>query len=248
MEHDARVKAHLKREDEAIRQGQDRLYPVLESLTDQVLSNFSETGEFIQPKPQLAETLVDALEVSWTSGILTGLDTFRSFDVKQDTPTTKALLTYMRLYGVSRAAKIINSTAAGLSREVLRGQRRGLSKAEIARNILNKLPQTVANRARIIAATEVHSAAQFGMHHEATRSGRSLTKTWITVEDDRVRDFSGGAQYSHRLMHNKRAGLERSFSVPSRDGSSELLRFPGDPNGSAGNIINCRCTVVYAEG
>jgi uncharacterized protein with gpF-like domain len=34
------------------------------------------------------------------------------------------------------------------------------------------------------------------------------------------------------------------FMVPSEHGP-EPLAFPGDPAGSPGNIINCRCAIAY---
>jgi hypothetical protein len=61
-------------------------------------------------------------------------------------------------------------------------------------------------------------------------------KGWLAALDGRERD-------AHRQAHidytEKGVGLEEPFIV-----SGEALMYPGDEAGSAGNIINCRCSVV----
>lgn len=54
---------------------------------------------------------------------------------------------------------------------------------------------------------------------------------WVTIGDSRVREAHVAADFTHRE--------NGYFSV-----GGELLRYPGDPDGSAGNIINCRCSAV----
>ena len=38
---------------------------------------------------------------------------------------------------------------------------------------------------------------------------------------------------------------DEKFRLTSASGTVEFLDFPGDPAGSAANIINCRCAVGY---
>ena len=40
-------------------------------------------------------------------------------------------------------------------------------------------------------------------------------------------------------MNQRRVGQSERFNV-----SGEMLSFPGDPKGRAGNVVNCRCTVA----
>ena len=43
-------------------------------------------------------------------------------------------------------------------------------------------------------------------------------------------------------------GLDEPFSVYGQEGDSEEdLQFPGDPDGSDGNVINCACGIGYAN-
>jgi hypothetical protein len=45
--------------------------------------------------------------------------------------------------------------------------------------------------------------------------------------------------FDHYNMNQIRVPLDKPFNV-----SGQNLMFPGDPNGSAGNVINCRCSVA----
>jgi len=83
----------------------------------------------------------------------------------------------------------------------------------------------------------------------AKRSTTELVKEWVTVEDGRVRDFGEGDgivdDFSHRSMNEVTVPLDQPFKVPMRTGATEELMYPGDPSGSAANVINCRCAQVY---
>lgn len=59
-------------------------------------------------------------------------------------------------------------------------------------------------------------------------------KGWLSQRDGKVRT----GVYDHLApdAENQIVALDQTFSV-----SGEDLRFPGDPSGSAGNVINCRC-------
>lgn len=64
----------------------------------------------------------------------------------------------------------------------------------------------------------------------------TVTKTWVTVLDERTRQ-------AHVIADGQMVVTDKPFNV---DG--ELLLFPGDSSlgASAGNIINCRCSVHYS--
>jgi hypothetical protein len=51
---------------------------------------------------------------------------------------------------------------------------------------------------------------------------------------------------SHEKMAEHDAiPLNESFDVGLRAGGTEKLMYPGDPEGSAENVINCRCVIGY---
>ena len=98
-----------------------------------------------------------------------------------------------------------------------------------------------------IARTEVIGASNWSTHagagEAATEMGLDLVKEWIATRDERTRDMIDD-EFDHRAMDGKLRRMDQPFMVPSTFGS-EPLQFPGDPAGSAGNIINCRCTIAY---
>ena len=47
---------------------------------------------------------------------------------------------------------------------------------------------------------------------------------------------------AHLAVHGQAQPLTSPFIV---DG--EKLQYPGDPTGSAGNVIQCRCTMTFRE-
>lgn len=92
-------------------------------------------------------------------------------------------------------------------------------------------------RGETIARTEVHGAASRTGNETAAalHAEVPLLKTWVAYLDDRTRD-------AHAEADGQQVGFDEPFEV---DG--EELDYPGDPAGSAENVINCRCAVVYDE-
>ena len=63
-------------------------------------------------------------------------------------------------------------------------------------------------------------------------------KVWISVQDSRTRRRPKD-KYDHLHMEGIRVDAKDSFIV-----SGEEMMYPGDPKGSEGNVINCRCAVA----
>jgi hypothetical protein len=93
-------------------------------------------------------------------------------------------------------------------------------------------------RAATIARTETHAAATYAAgetaKYIASETGIKVKKRWSPALDERTR-------ISHAAMAGKPAiGLSEKFVV-----NGEKLERPGDPKGSPGNVINCRCGLVH---
>ena len=88
-------------------------------------------------------------------------------------------------------------------------------------------------RSRIIARTETHNASQASGYNSAKASGFEMRKEWSASLGDRTRD-------AHIEANGQRVGIDEPFIV---DG--EELMYCGDLNGSAANIINCRCVTLF---
>jgi len=86
-----------------------------------------------------------------------------------------------------------------------------------------------------IARTETTAASNYAATVSSSVSGVLMDKVWISALDERTRQ----GKFNHLEMNQKRVPLDKPFNV-----SGEKLMFPGDPKGSGGNVINCRCSVA----
>ena len=109
-----------------------------------------------------------------------------------------------------------------------RGRRDGMGQDEIARMIGNRVGVVSRARAGMIARTEIHSASVFASHEAAVDTGLPLEKDWLAASD--ARDDHAAADDGRSIP------MDELFEV-----GGERLRYPGDPSGSAENVINCRC-------
>lgn len=87
-----------------------------------------------------------------------------------------------------------------------------------------------------IARTETTASANFSAMATASKSKLLLEKEWISVQDNRTRV----TPYDHFDMNKQKQDLDKPFLV----GGEEIM-YAGDPNASAGNVINCRCSVAF---
>lgn len=100
--------------------------------------------------------------------------------------------------------------------------------------IVNKSQQFYKYQALRIARTETTFASAFAAMREASKSNFELTKEWIAAKDDRTRR-------DHRLENGQIIDFNEPFIMA--DGSQ--LQYPGDPKGTAAQVINCRCTIGF---
>ncbi len=87
-----------------------------------------------------------------------------------------------------------------------------------------------------IARTETTAAANYATTISSSVSGVVQEKVWISARDARTRR-PPKSNFNHFAMDGVRVDENEPFNV-----SGEELMYPGDPRGSAGNVINCRCT------
>ena len=87
-----------------------------------------------------------------------------------------------------------------------------------------------------IARTETTTASNFAAIKTAEQSDLVLDKVWISVQDNRTRI----TPYDHFDMNDQKQELNKPFFV-----GGENIQYPGDANASAGNVINCRCTIAF---
>jgi uncharacterized protein with gpF-like domain len=144
---------------------------------------------------------------------------------------------YLQSEGGALIADDISETTKRLIvRQIRAGQRDGLSNAEIVASIRARIGAISLARAAIITRTEVHNAAMFALFETAKETGVVTRKEWVAAMDDRTRDDP----FSHVDANGQVVLLDEPFDV-----SGEALMYPGDTSGSAGNVINCRCALVF---
>lgn len=90
-------------------------------------------------------------------------------------------------------------------------------------------------RAMQIARTETVFASNAGRQAGAKATNLPIIKTWVTMQDEKVRNH-------HMLANGQQRRLSEAFVV-----NGELMRFPSDftLGASADNLINCRCSEIY---
>lgn len=176
---------------------------------------------------------------------------FEEYRPKKSTDTMlvqRAIDSFFELHGRRTAAQINNTTERQIEALISGGLRRGEAQQTVMQSVLDRLPEIANLRAMLITGTDIHAATQFASQRAAEATGQLTKKSWHSTPDNRTRDFgiSGKiSQFNHRVMHGDSVPLTQSFLVPTKFGGVEGLYFPGDPNGSPGNVINCRCVQTY---
>lgn len=167
-------------------------------------------------------------------------------------------LTYRKLFGegylfdqrpavISYLAEVANRMVGTpdqvydvLASQIARGAAAGESIPTIAERVDEVLTATGTsnwrNRAVVVARTEAIGALSAGRVDAFTAVadtlGGEFELVWLATLDSRVRP-------AHRAADGQRVPLGTPFTV---DG--EHLMRPGDPAGSAGNVIQCRCSTL----
>ena len=99
-------------------------------------------------------------------------------------------------------------------------------------------------RAELIARTETAKAANTGSMVGAMSTGLQTIKEWLSIRNNRTR-INPRDQFDHFHMDGIEVAFDAYFKVPNRNGTTEDMLHPGDPNGSAGNVCNCRCSIGF---
>lgn len=99
---------------------------------------------------------------------------------------------------------------------------------EGAKEITEELSKS---RADVIARTETGATVNFGQMITYKEYGAEK-KEWLASYDNRTRD-------THLMASGQVVNIDDTFDV-----GGEQLLYPIDPNGSAENCCNCRCTIL----
>ena len=156
---------------------------------------------------------------------------------KEEGPSSQGyaeFVKWLRLRALQQAKIIAASTRKKVRAALLTGADEGLGARATAKLVNEAIggdyPRFAAER---IARTEAHTAASVGSHVAAEATGLELEKVWAATPDGRTRG-------SHSDADGQRRAMDEPFNI-----GGDLLMFPGDPDGTAAEVINCRCVVMY---
>ena len=143
--------------------------------------------------------------------------------VQLDSKISKGLYT--------RLGEDIKSLKKTISRQISRGLAGGMSYGEIARNIANS-SRTGYNNAIRISRTEgnrIQNTAAMDAARKSKELGCDTKKQWLATLD-------GDTRKSHAQVDGEIKDLDEPFS--------NGLMYPGDPDGRAAEVVNCRCALA----
>ena len=166
-------------------------------------------------------------------------------ETKQEDEIDIIVATYIADVTANKVADISQTTRNQIKQAIKIGIADGLSIPEISKKIRTNR-SFAPYRATMIARTETHSAMNYGNYEISGRLGLSKpVKQWNAALDDRTRDW-------HRVMNTKEP-IDRDemfiVNTPVAGGyfMPKSMKYTGDMNGGALNVINCRCFTLYYD-
>lgn len=145
-----------------------------------------------------------------------------------DTKTAEWILMKAMKFAVDVNETTKNKLKLSLAEGLLLGE--GIP--DLAKRVDDVMDGRILSSAETIARTETLSSSNAGTLFGYEQTGIIQKKEWLATMDGKTRD-------AHMTADGQTVGIDESFKV---DG--EGLQYPGDPSGSASNIINCRCTLL----
>jgi SPP1 gp7 family putative phage head morphogenesis protein len=216
----------------------------MDAINAAISKTFGDSAD-VAVKRALAPAWIESMETGRDHALeLLGME--KAYTAKADSTVTNAWFNkWVDAAGLKKAVQINKTTTEELERvlgpvlkaSIERGDSIGNTvKAlmEVADDIFDTLDKS---RAELIARTESASSMGFGSFATYKIEGVEK-KEFLATRDERTRE-------SHAEADGQIVGIDEKFNV-----GGEMMDFPGDPEASAKNVCNCRCTflpVVEAE-
>lgn len=183
---------------------------------------------------RLAPGILDTLRNGWANAI--GRSAPDGFDQSHQAQQHLA-------ESVNRMVRTPDEVYREIAALVADGINEGQSIPDIAARVDELLTVTGSenwrNRALVVARTETQAAMQSGAFMAARAQqeadGVPYDKVWLATDDTRTRR-------SHRAADEQRVPLDLPFTV----GEAKLMH-PGDQNGPAHEVIQCRCSLLIVR-
>lgn len=141
------------------------------------------------------------------------------------------------------------NTQATFRKSAIQSIQRGLSKGDTMTQLVGRVAENtseqVGYRLDRIVRTAGNGGFEFGEKLAFKKSGIERIK-WMSERDPRVRTPLEGDLWDHRSADGQEIGIDENFILTGKGTRREVLRFPSDPQGSPGNTIYCRCSIMPA--
>jgi SPP1 gp7 family putative phage head morphogenesis protein len=133
----------------------------------------------------------------------------------------------------TRPRKLAETTRDKIAEALRQGALAGEGPEKVAARVRDAIAgEASMGRARVIARTEIGAAQNAALVATAEERGGNYVLEWVAVEDARTRP-------THAAADGQRRAPGEMFTV-----GEARLRWPCDPEGPPGEIINCRCTLL----
>jgi len=137
-----------------------------------------------------------------------------------------------------KVTRITTTTMELLQKSIGQGINEGLGIDKIARYVRDTFEDATQYRAKMIAQTEVISASNQAAFEGANSAGIEYRKFWSNSGLEGIRESHIFAQDWSYQQDGIRPN--EYFDM----GNGNVMLHPGDPEGEAEEIINCRCTLI----
>lgn len=152
-------------------------------------------------------------------------------------PDGSAILKWIRAQE-SKHSKLVNDTTADEISKILADARaNGESIPEMVK-ATKQYFDGISYRAERVARTNVVACNNAAAQDVYVENGVKKHE-WLSTHDSVTRGNDPSDECDHVSADTQVVGINEPFIV-----SGEPLMYPGDPDGSPGNTINCRCTIL----
>jgi HK97 family phage portal protein len=206
----------------------------IEAAMDSVQDEW-ESGYVTDLAAQIELGYDSVLEVPFNEQYKDGIEAIRARNEQKRRETLVAR-------GIDAFDQISKTTSEKIMSSIEKGLEDSKSIAEIAKDI-TAIGANAAGRAFTIARTEAmiaNSIGQAAAVKDAAEVIPNLVKVWLNLGDERVRGNPSGIYKDSEADHWS-LGLD---VVEYADKFANGLSYPRDTSGPAGEVINCRCTML----
>jgi phage portal protein BeeE len=213
--------------------------------------------------PDANKALKSALAPAWLDSLESGRDHFYDMmgggpqkaekaapKIKPSLTVTNKLFTqYVEEMGLLKAEGINDTTNDRLRGKLNQAISDGITNGDTLNTIKNSILDICEgvyddmdnNRAKTIARTESAASTTAGTFITGKSEGMTQ-KQWLSVQDGRTRGSDPHDEFSHIDADGETVGIDEDFTA-----TGESLAYPLDPKGSAGNCVNCRCSILLGN-